>query len=116
MRFGCTMLGAIDATSPEAAEEALADALDVGILQYAAASDIRNAPREFRFSHDRIREAIYNRIDPEERTRLHLLIGRSLLRRKQRGTLNPRFLILSSISTPFTSRLPMQRNAANSPS
>ncbi len=57
-----------------------------------ASSDYKNVPelyeREqsdvvFHFAHDRIQQALYEEIDPDERKALHFAIGRSLLLGKQ---------------------------------
>lgn len=88
-RFTLSELSILTAMSPLQIMSALRSALSVGLVipedgQYREALALSNA-REvaevdaaYRFLHDRVQQACYERIDPEQRARAHWLIGTRL--------------------------------------
>ncbi|MHA7925688.1 MAG: AAA family ATPase [Marinobacter sp.] len=70
-RFEPATLATVADCAPQEAEQALELALKEGLLYREAYS--------FKFTHDRVQQAAYNLIAPDERAALHLRIGRQLL-------------------------------------
>ena len=70
-RFEPATLATVADCTPQEAEQALELALKEGLLYREAHS--------FKFTHDRVQQAAYNLIAPDERAALHLRIGRQLL-------------------------------------
>jgi len=66
-------VGAALGAEPQAVHEALAEAVKAGVLLRVDGS--------YSFRHDRLQQASYELLSPDERARLHLEIGRSLLQR-----------------------------------
>ncbi|MFV8750628.1 protein kinase domain-containing protein [Nannocystaceae bacterium ST9] len=79
-RFDPVLLARV-AESPDA-EARLLLAVDEGLIAPLAS--------DYVFGHERIREAAYASIEPAERARLHLAIGRELLARLDDASLEPR--------------------------
>jgi len=86
-RFELQALAAIAERDPRLVGEALDAAVGRGLLvveHAAAALDPRQVtprPAVYRFAHDRIQEAAYESVPPEDRPALHLRIGRILRER-----------------------------------
>ena len=82
-RFSLAMTATIFEKDPEATLAALWEAIDEGLLlPLDGAYQIpETAPRaHFRFLHDRVQQAAYSLIPPEERKAVHLQIGRLLVK------------------------------------
>jgi predicted ATPase len=74
-RFSFRHLWTIAGPDTETVQRSVAELCNAGILQYESADE---HPDRLCFIHDRIREALYNRIPPQERRMLHLGTGRML--------------------------------------
>jgi len=114
MQFDCGIVAIMKKRTPSAVAESLVEALDAGILRRDAIIDRLGAqsPLIYRFSHDRIREAIYQRIDPAERARLHLCAGRALLEQRRSGTDTPTVFDIVKHFNPYRREIidPSERN------
>jgi predicted ATPase/signal transduction histidine kinase len=73
---GQSLARILDTTLPQA-ETALREALAEGLISL---TDSSGEEAEYRFSHDRIRQAVYSLIPAEERRELHWRVGQRLLR------------------------------------
>lgn len=87
MRFSSIVVGAIAGIPAGEAGASFTHAVNSGICIPVVSGDGTTPNIEFRFSHHRIRTAIYNRIDGNLRSRLHLKAGRTLNRMNKNGTL-----------------------------
>lgn len=97
-RFDLLTLSTISEETPYATAAALWDALETGIVVplsteyryiHSAASDPKAASQiVYRFTHDRVQQAAYAKVDSADRAALHLRIGRLLWARgdSQDGT------------------------------
>ncbi len=77
-RFSFRHLRTIAGSDADQVNHSVAELCDAGILQYESAEE---HPDRLCFIHDRIREALYNRIPLQERCALHLNAGRILAER-----------------------------------
>jgi predicted ATPase/anti-anti-sigma regulatory factor len=91
-RFELGTLATIAESSPRALADALWPAIEAGMIipldtdyRFLSSSDAPEdgAQLAFRFLHDRVQQAAYARIDPEQLAALHLRIGRLLLAASQ---------------------------------
>ena len=88
-RFDLISVAAADQMTVADAARALEPALAAGILvpldgnyRYAALSDAREELNaEYKFLHDRVHQAAYDQLSPEERGKAHYEIGRRLLQK-----------------------------------
>ncbi|MCB9749101.1 MAG: AAA family ATPase [Myxococcales bacterium] len=67
-------LARVEGRAEPAVRRALQPALEDGLINVVEGG-------AYQFLHDRVREAVYGTLEPEARTRLHLAIGRFLLKR-----------------------------------
>lgn len=78
-RFELSTLAAIQGVSPERPAALLSKAVEEGqVIQLSSGAP--GEPLAYRFPHDRVQQAAYSLVAPEELPRLHLTIGRALLR------------------------------------
>jgi AAA ATPase domain len=68
--FSVDLLRAVDEEGSESIRDAIDDAVAAGLL-----SGVTGSPDRFRFSHDLVRETLYDNLSPGRRARLHLRIA-----------------------------------------
>jgi PAS domain S-box-containing protein len=85
-RFDLRMLALITGLSAEAVRRALNPAVEQDLVIPIKAvrlrdgrTDTRQEPKTYRFQHDRVQQAAYTLIAPDQRTLIHAEIGRALL-------------------------------------
>ena len=101
LRFNCEIISSIDKKKVTDVIYSLSRAIEIGILIYDTSVDNQAESHELRFSHDRIREALYNRLDSGIRTNLHLSIGRTLLKLTASGKTENSFFDIVNHFNPF---------------
>ncbi len=101
MSFSSRLLSIISEKTTSYVEQLLTKAIEFGILQYMPSIDNSKESRAFRFNHDRMREAFYSSIDREELERLHLKIGRDLIKLRKPGASDPSVFDIVKHFNPF---------------
>lgn len=106
-RFELGTLATIAESSPRAIADALWPAIEAGMIipldadyRFLPSSEAPDggAQLSFRFLHDRVQQAAYARIDPEQLAALHLRIGRLMLAAESQDADGVSFELLSHLN------------------
>jgi PAS domain S-box-containing protein len=103
VRFTIALLTGLVPLAPEAIAAALYELERAGLISGLNASRAIGSTPTYQFSHEQLRHAVLERLEPRQRTALHRAIGRRLLaRRRNDGPLGERvFEIVDQLDQGF---------------